>query len=247
MVHRTRNEVQTSSCCLNTRETTSLRFFRRWRRSATCTARGATILTASAYSPLRPAHHLDPRMLHKPSGEGVRATVRQNIHRYVSFKIHQYCPVAGPATEDEVVHAQNPGRLAIRRPHRADVVQQRVPGDHDTEIFQKARAHFFAEGEGDVQEPTIEPLGSSPVACGHTGQTFREDYPVAVPFVAEEPSNVQTNGNGDSLPGQISQRPCVPGVDPSGSLAARRATSCTGRGFRKEDDDVYVGTDPDEI
>jgi hypothetical protein len=185
-----------------------------------------------------PAHHLDPRMLRKPSGEGVRATVRQNIHRHVSFKIHQYRPVAGPATEGEVIHAQNPGRLAIRRLHRADVVQQHVPGDHDPEIFQKARARFSTEGEGDVQEPTIELLGLSPVACGHTGQTFREDYPVAVPFVAEEPPGVQTNGNGDSLSGQISQRPRVSGVDSSGSLAARRATSCTGRGFRKEDDDV---------
>ena len=180
-----------------------------------------------------PAHHLDPRMLRKPSGEGVCATVRQNIHRHVSFKIHQYRPVAGPATEGEVVHAQNPGRLAMRRPHRADVVQHRVSGGHDPEIFQKARARFSAEGEGGVQEPTIEPLGSSPVACGHNGQTDREDYPVAVPFVAEEPSGVQTNGNGDSLPGQISQLPRVSGVDSSASLAAPRATSRTGRGFAK--------------
>src|SRR5215204_5185980 len=29
---------RTSVCCLNTRRTTSLKFFRRWKRSATCTA-----------------------------------------------------------------------------------------------------------------------------------------------------------------------------------------------------------------
>jgi hypothetical protein len=127
------------------------------------------------------------------------------------------------------------------------VVQQDISGDHNPAIFQKVRARFTSEGEGDVREPAVETLCSATVVCSDAGQTLREDRPIAVPFVAEEPSAVHANGDGDALPGQTNQRPRVPGVDPSGSLAARRATSCTGRGFRKENDDVRVGTDPDEI
>ncbi len=124
-----------------------------------------------------PAHHLHTRMFPEPPGEGVRAAVGQNIHQRVPFEIHQNRPVAGPATESEVVHAQDPRRLTTREPHRADAVQQGVPGDHDPEVFQKARASFSSEGEGDVREPTVKPLGPATVVCSDAGDEmlFWED------------------------------------------------------------------------
>ena len=94
------------------------------------------------------------------------------------------------------------------------MVQQGVPGDHDPEVLQKARARFTPESEGDVREPAVEPLGPATVVCGEAGQTFREDRPSAGPLVTEEPSDAQANGDRDSLPGQVGQRPRVPGVDP---------------------------------
>jgi hypothetical protein len=69
------------------------------------------------------------------SGERVRAPVGQNVHQRVTFEVHKYRPVAGPATESKVVHAQDPRRLVTREPHGADMAQQGVPGDHDPEVF----------------------------------------------------------------------------------------------------------------
>src|SRR5215204_3506848 len=84
-----------------------------------------------------PTHHLHTRMLRKPPGEGVRAPVGQNVHQRVTFEVHKYRPVAGPATEGEVVYAQDPRRLVTRKPHRADAAQQGITGDHDAEVFQQ--------------------------------------------------------------------------------------------------------------
>jgi hypothetical protein len=122
-----------------------------------------------------PAHHLHPLMLTEPPGEAVRAPVGQNIHQCVTFEIHQYRPVAGPATEGEVVHTQDPRRSVGPKYRRTDVVEQGVSADYDPEIFQKARARFSTESEGDVREPAVEPLGSATVVRGHTWQTFRID------------------------------------------------------------------------
>ena len=41
------------------------------------------------------------------------------------------------SAEGEVVHAQDPRSLTLRKPHRTDVVQQGIPGDHDPEVFQQ--------------------------------------------------------------------------------------------------------------
>jgi len=109
------------------------------------------------------------------------------------------------------------------------MVEQGVAGDDDTEIFQKARPRFPSESEGDVGEPAVKPLGSASVVRGGlTGQSFREDCPLAGGLVAEEPPHVQVNSNGDSLPGQVSQHPPrVTRMDPGGSPLAptgQRAT-----------------------
>jgi len=122
------------------------------------------------------------------------------------------------------------------------MVEQGVAGDDDTEIFQKARPRFPSESEGDVGEPAVKPLGSATVVRGDTGQSFREDCPLAGGLVAEEPPHVQVNSNGDSLPGQVSQHPRVTRMDPGGSLAAHRTKSYPGRGPRDESNGVFSGT-----
>ena len=127
------------------------------------------------------------------------------------------------------------------------MVEQGVPGDHDPEVFQKTRSRFTSEGEGDVREPALESLGPAAVVRGETGQAFREDRSVAVLVVAKEPSDAQANGDGYSLPGQVGQRPRVPGMDPGGSLPAQRAKSHAGRGARGEDDGVPICANADEV
>ncbi len=87
----------------------------------------------------------------------------QDVHqRATSFEIHQERSVTAPPAKSEVVvHAQDPRRLAIRKPRRAEVVEQGVCGDHDDPevVPQEARPCFTsAEGEGDVREPFVEPL-----------------------------------------------------------------------------------------
>src|SRR5918995_1369614 len=105
-----------------------------------------------------PTYYLHTWMLHKPFGEGVRAPVGQNVHQRATFEIHQDCPVAGSATESEVIHTQDPRRFVIPEPQRADMVQQGISGNHDPEVFQKARSRFPSESESDVREPTVGPL-----------------------------------------------------------------------------------------
>jgi hypothetical protein len=61
----------------------------------------------------------------------------------------------------------------------------------------------LAEGEGDVCKPIVEPPGPASVVCSDAGQTLREDRPVTVHFVAEEPPEAQVKGNGNSLPWQV--------------------------------------------
>ena len=100
------------------------------RRRPSC---GFRILTTTI-----PAYYLHRRVLVEPADEGVRAPVGQDVNQRVTFEIHQDRPVAGSPAECEVVHAQDPRRLAIRKRHRADVVQQSVSGDHDSEVPQEA-------------------------------------------------------------------------------------------------------------
>ena len=85
MVHRTRNEVQNLVVLPEhsrhhisevLQEVEAVGYLHGARSDPTY---GLAVLAATV-----PAHHLDPRMLRKPSGEGVRATVRQNIQRHVS-------------------------------------------------------------------------------------------------------------------------------------------------------------------
>jgi hypothetical protein len=52
-----------------------------------------------------PAYYLHTWMLPKPSGEGVRAPVGQNVHQRATFEIHQNRPITGSFAESEVVHA----------------------------------------------------------------------------------------------------------------------------------------------
>jgi hypothetical protein len=168
-------------------------------------------------------------MLSEPTGEGVHTPVGQNVHQRMTFEIHQDRPVAGSPAESEVVHTQDPRRFVIPEPQRADMVQQGISGNHDDpEVFQKAGACFSSEGEGDVREPAVEPLGPASVMCSDAGQPFCEDRLIACCLVAEESSEAQVNVNGNSLPGQVGQCPRIPGVDSCGSLSARRTTSCTG-------------------
>jgi hypothetical protein len=108
-------------------------------------------------------------------------------------------------------------------------------------------ACFSTEGEGDEGKLAVEPLGPASVVCSDTGQTLREDRPVATHFVAEEPPDAQVKGDGDTLPGQIRERSLILGMDPAGSDSAHRATSCSGRGIRKDGDGVRIGPDSDEI
>lgn len=60
-----------------------------------------------------PAHHLHPWVFREPPGKRVRAPVRQDVHQFTTFEIHQYRSVAGSATESEVVHTQYFWRLVI--------------------------------------------------------------------------------------------------------------------------------------
>jgi hypothetical protein len=76
-----------------------------------------------------------------------------------------------------------------------------------------------------VPELSVEPLSPASVVRSETGQTVSEDRPVEVDLLAEEPSDAQVNGDRDTLPWQVSKRPRIVGMDPGGSLCARRATS----------------------
>ena len=156
-----------------------------------------------------PAYYLHPRMLPKPSGEGVRAPVGQDVHKRATFEIHQDRPVAGSPAESEVIHAQYPGRLVISKLRRTNVVEQGLSRDHDPEVFEKTRSRFPSKGEGDVREPLIQTLGSPPVARSDTGQAFCEERSVTSRFLTEEPADAQADAYGNSLPGQVRQRPCV--------------------------------------
>jgi hypothetical protein len=113
--------------------------------------------------------------------------------------------------------------------------------------FKEARSRFASEGEGDVCKPIVELPGPASVVCSDTGQTLREDRPVAVHFVAEELPDAQVKGNGNSLPWQVGWRPRILGMDPAGSHPAHWTTSCSGRGIRKDGGDVRVRSDSDEI
>jgi len=79
-----------------------------------------------------------------------------------------------------------------------------------------------------VRKPALESLGPAGVTCSDVEQRFCKDRPVAGPLVAEESPDAHSNGNGNSLPGQVGKRPGVPGVDPAGLLSAHRARSCSG-------------------
>ena len=68
-----------------------------------------------------PAHYLHTRVLLKPPGEGVCATVRQDLYQSAVFKVHQDRPVVGSPTEGQVVHAQDPGCFVILELQRADM------------------------------------------------------------------------------------------------------------------------------
>ncbi len=94
-----------------------------------------------------PTDHLHTWVLRKPPGEGVRTPVRQDVYQCVTFEVHKYRPVAGPAAESEVVHAQDLRRLETRKPHRTNVLQQGVPRDPDPEVFQQTIPRFAPECE----------------------------------------------------------------------------------------------------
>ena len=175
-----------------------------------------------------PAHHLHTRVLPEPPGERVRASVGQNVHQHATLEIHQDRPVASTPAESEVVHAQDPRCFVILELQRTDMVEQSVPGDDDPEIPQETGACFTPEGKGDVPEPAVQTLGPASVVGGKARQTLREDRATAEPLIAEEPSDAQANGDRHLLPGQISERPRVAGMDPGGSLPAHRAQSHAG-------------------
>jgi hypothetical protein len=59
------------------------------------------------------------------------------------------------------------------------------------------------------------------VVYSDTGQTLREDRPVATHFVAEEPPDAQVKGDGDTLPEQIRECSLLLGMDPAGSDSAQ--------------------------
>ncbi len=98
-----------------------------------------------------------------------------------------------------------------------------------------------------MRKPALESFGSATVVCSETGQTLREDRPFADPLVAEEPSDAQTNSNGNSLPGQVGQRPRLAGMDSSGSRGARWTTSCRRCGSRSKGEGVCVGLNTCEV
>ena len=123
MVHRTRNEVQNLSVLpkysrnyvsevLQEMEAVGHLYGARCRSSC-----GLGVLAATV-----PAHYLHPRVLREPLGERVRASVRQNVHQFATFEIHQDRPVAASPAESEVVHAQFLGRSVGPKPRRTDVV-----------------------------------------------------------------------------------------------------------------------------
>ena len=85
-----------------------------------------------------------------------------------------------PATEGEVLHAQNLRRVVTRKPHRVDMAQQGFLRAR-LRYLSKVRARFASESEVDVREPAVETLGSAPApapapaALSDAGQTLREE------------------------------------------------------------------------
>ncbi len=80
-----------------------------------------------------------------------------------------------PATEGEVLHAQNLRRVVNREPHRVDMAQQGFLRARLRYLL-KVRARFASESEVDVREPAVETLSSAP-ACTCSAQRRRADAP----------------------------------------------------------------------
>src|SRR5215210_655991 len=84
------------------------------------------------------AYDLYAGMSREPSSEGVGAAIGKEIHRSVMLEVHQDGAPASPASEGEIVHAQDPGRRCLAEIEGTDVLEQGVAGDHHSEFAKQS-------------------------------------------------------------------------------------------------------------
>jgi hypothetical protein len=129
----------------------------------------------------------DPRNVHRAMGKTLTNVIPRCLNRdYVEHMVES----ERQTQKSYLVHIEAGKRIYQLY---AELDQLVDVGDTST----------LAEGEGDVCKPIVEPPGPASVVCSDAGQTLREDRPVAVHFVAEEPPEAQVKGNGNSLPWQV--------------------------------------------
>ena len=77
---------------------------------------------------------------------------------------------------------------------------------------------------GDGQS-LAETLGRAAVAANDFRQPFRKDPAAALRRAAVEPPAYQSQPNGRAMPGEITERPLIPAVNPAGVRVADRTGS----------------------
>jgi hypothetical protein len=187
------------------------------------------------------ADHLDTGMVSQPGGERGRAAIEEQINHALTFEIHEDRPIGPPAPEREVVDAQHPRRGRVCEGDRTHVPDQSVPGSHDLQRAQEARAGAAAEGKRNVREPTGQPLGAAGVGSDDTRQSLREDPPRARQRVTEEASHSEPYPHWNALPGKIGQESRVAGMDACRLVTAPGTASRLARRTHRQGDRFGVG------
>ena len=144
--------------------------------------------------------------------------------------------VAMPLAHRPVVHADGGRPLRLRQRRAPDQPQQRVPAYGQPEPVTKPGAGRPTKRQAHARQPPHRALRSTCPGRGNTRQPLGEDAAVTSRIVAKHAADAQTMGNGVLAPWQVSQRPHIMAVGPSGGRAAYRTPRRARTGLERDRD-----------
>jgi hypothetical protein len=162
----------------------------------------------------------------QPCDEALLGAFGQQVHHLVSLEVHQDRSVTGPATEGEVVDAED---LHFPRAGRGSgwggafgPPEQGVAAGEQPQLGREPGPGPAAQFQHDRQQGLLQAVRLASTS-GDLGQPLAEDTPFARGLVAKEAPRADFERHGDPMPGQIRDRARVAAVRPGGAATADRA------------------------
>jgi len=165
----------------------------------------------------------------------------------MALQIQQEGAIERAAPKRKIVYTQDARRGHAGQTCPPDETQEGIWAGTHPYCRKQAGSGFASYDHPDQFQYLCEAGRLARIRGEQTWKAFGEHDPLAGGVVTEEPPDPQLHPQRQAMPGQIGDLPNGVGVDPGGTLAAKRAAGLWGRGGYLSGHRLLISTQPQQM